>query len=220
LSSFDNLVNWNNVFQNSEKFQKNKPVPFGFVEEFFDRAFYEKLYKSWPTEDGEGWVRMTADYSRSASHKYLIKEKKSNVIDNNDPNMSKEWNVLKQYVNSPEFVAGIAKYTGLPLTKLVTAVFATLFKGDFNMVHNHFEESGSGDYAYKVTMMLYFSKSWQKGDPGGTYIASEEDESSIVFEPCNLDNTMLCFQETPSSWHGSRIITKDVVRRAFTLTLN
>jgi|TARA_B110000438_G_scaffold298453_1_gene346739 hypothetical protein len=65
------------------------------------------------------------------------------------------------------------------------------------------------DYAYKVTVLAYFAKGWNKGDPGGTYISSEEDESAIVFEPYNLDNSWVCFAETPKSFHGSRYQTHD-----------
>ena len=40
-------------------------------------------------------------------------------------------------------------------------------------------------------MFVYFSKDWEKGDPGGTYLSDGLDESKIIFEPCNLDNTAL-----------------------------
>ena len=33
-----------------------------------------------------------------------------------------------------------------------------------------------------IVMMVYFSKNWKQGDPGGTYIASKADESKIIFE--------------------------------------
>lgn len=41
--------------------------------------------------------------------------------------------------------------------------------------------------------MIYFSKGWQKGDPGGTFMSLEEDESTIIFEPYNLDNSVALF---------------------------
>jgi len=41
--------------------------------------------------------------------------------------------------------------------------------------------------------MAYFSKGWKKGDPDDTYVASDIDESSILFEPYNLDNIMVIF---------------------------
>ena len=61
---------------------------------------------------------------------------------------------------------------------------------------------------------------WKKGEPGGTYIASEEDESTIVFEPYNLDNSWICFAETPRSWHGSRYQTHDTPRQSIQFTLS
>ena len=69
-----------------------------------------------------------------------------------------------------------------------------------------------------IIIMAYFSKNWEKGKPGGTYVASEEDESTIVFEPYNLDNSMVCFAETPRSYHGSRYITHDIPRPSIQFT--
>ena len=67
--------------------------------------------------------------------------------------------------------------------------------------------------------MLYFSKDWRKDDPGGTYMATDVDESSIIFEPYDLDNSMAIFQDSKFSAHGTRYIVKDVERRALQITL-
>ena len=70
-----------------------------------------------------------------------------------------------------------------------------------------------------LVMMLYFSKNWAKGDPGATYIASDSDESSILFEPYNLDNTLVIFQDSQYAIHGARYLEKDVKRKALQITL-
>ena len=67
--------------------------------------------------------------------------------------------------------------------------------------------------------MIYFSKNWQKGDPGGTYLTPEEDESKMIFEPYNLDNSVMVFQDGPYAGHGVRYIEKDVERRAIQIYL-
>ena len=81
-----------------------------------------------------------------------------------------------------------------------------------------------------LIVFIYFSKDWEKGDPGGTYLSdvgrteSLDDEyfpvgeSKIVFEPSNLDNTSLFVLDGPKAAHGMRKITKDVERRAIQLT--
>ena len=65
-----------------------------------------------------------------------------------------------------------------------------------------------------LIIFFYFSKGWEKGDPDGTYVASEADESKIIFELYNLDNTMVILQDGPCSAHGACYITKDVKRKA------
>ena len=81
-----------------------------------------------------------------------------------------------------------------------------------------------------MSVFIYFSKDWENGDPGGTYLSdvgrtkSLDDEyfpvgeSKIVFEPSNLDNTSLFVLDGPKAAHGMRKITKDVERRAIQLT--
>ncbi len=83
-----------------------------------------------------------------------------------------------------------------------------LRRGGFQLPHIH--NSGPST----LVCMLYFSKNWIKGDPGGTYLTPEEDESLMQFEPYNLNNSMLIFQDGPHAGHGVRYLTKDVERRA------
>ena len=86
-------------------------------------------------------------------------------------------------------------------------------QGGFQLPHIH--DVGPNT----LVMMLYFSKGWQKGDPGATYVASDLDESSIIFEPYNLENTMVIFQDAVNAIHGARYLEKDVERRALQITL-
>ena len=41
-------------------------------------------------------------------------------------------------------------------------------------------------------------------------MASEPDESSIIFEPYNLDNSIALFHDGPKAAHGVRYISKDI----------
>ena len=70
-----------------------------------------------------------------------------------------------------------------------------------------------------IVMMVYFSKGWEQGDPGGTYMAKDYDEKSIIFEPYNLDNSIALFHDGPNAIHGVRYINKDVTRNAIQIVL-
>ena len=50
-------------------------------------------------------------------------------------------------------------------------------------------------------------------------MSKDEDESSIIFEPYDLDNSIAIFQDSEFSAHGTRYITSDVERRALQITL-
>lgn len=211
MEDFSNLVNWNNLYSNSETFKKNKPIKYSFVEEFFNRKFYEKLYKKYPQFD-KNWS-INNEPARAASSRFF---NNSFYVDaeheKDDPTLSKEWNKVKKYFLSEEFTNNVKKYSGIPIKKIKYFSFILLRKGDFQLPHI------DGDKTIKLNMLLYFSKNWQKGDPGGTYISKKEDESTIIFEPYNLDNSIVCFPpSTPKSWHGTRYIIKDVKRQAVAL---
>jgi len=135
------------------------------------------------------------------------------VKDENDPNLSKEWNKLYHYCHSEEFIENIRKFTGIPVSKVKHFSFVAYRKGGFQLPHIHNVGPST------VVMMVYFSKNWKKGDPGGTYITSEADESKIIFEPYNLDNSIALFHDGPKAAHGTRYITKDVERRAIQIYL-
>ena len=42
------IINWENVFSQTSIFQTQKPTKWAFLEEFFARDFYEKLYETYP----------------------------------------------------------------------------------------------------------------------------------------------------------------------------
>ena len=56
------MINWKSLQNQSENFQKNKPFKFAFIEDFFEKNFYEKLYNSYPKID-ETW-KIGSDHSK------------------------------------------------------------------------------------------------------------------------------------------------------------
>ena len=211
MEDFSNIVNWDSVFNQSDSFKNQTPFHFAFIEEFFVRDFYEKLYETFPTLD-ETW-RLGYTSTKTQFCKYWNRIGPNDVVgDEDDSQYSEEWNKFKRYAQSEEFIEKIRNFSGVPVNKLKFIHFMNYKKGGFQEPHAH----GVGPST--LVFMLYFSKNWLVGDPGGTYMAKNEDESSIIFEPCNLDNSVALFQDSPKAVHGVRLITKDVERRALHIT--
>lgn len=214
MEDFNNIINWENLLEKSIDFQNNKPFKFGFVEEFFDRNFYDKLYETYPKID-DSWSIINTP-SKYQYAKFWNKPNSSELeILNDDPDtsVSDEWNKLKRYLLTDEFIKNFEKFSGLKNLKCKYFCFLAYKQGGFQLPHIHnFGPS-------TLTIMVYLSKGWEKGDPGGTYMSTEIDESTIIFEPYNLDNTMALFQDGPNAAHGARYITKNVVRQAVQITL-
>ena len=243
-----NIINWENVFAHSKTFQEQKPVKWAFIEEFFVRDFYEKLYETYPKKDdskttmrdsanvpsgmslenitselatggGTNWSYETTD-DCNAYRKWWTGG--SNPIQPKptpdrgfveDPTFSESWNQLYRYLFSDELISNFRKFSGIPV-KLKQFSLMLLTRGGYQLPHIHNVGPST------MILMLFFSKNWKKGDPGGTYITPDDTESNMIFEPSNLDNTAIIFQDGPHAGHGVRQITKDVERRALSITLD
>ncbi len=209
---FSNMVNWDNLFNQSDNFKNSKPFSFAFIENFFTDKFYDNLYETYPKID-ETWT------IASAMSKYQHYKTWNNAQINDadelgdDSSFSEYFNKLKRYAESEEFVSNFRKFSGVPVNKFKKIDFVSYEKGGFQYPHIH--NNGPST----LIIMLYFSKGWNKGDPGGTYMATEEDESKMIFEPYNLNNSIALFHDGPMAAHGVRYITKDVTRQGMQIIL-
>lgn len=209
---FRNLINWEKLFEQSNNFKNSKPFSFAFIEDFFNEDFYENLYNTYPKIDNS-WTISSA----MSKYQHYKTWNNSSINDpdepGDDPSLSKYFNQLKRYAETKDFVDKFREFSGVPVNKFKKIDFVSYEKGGFQYPHIH--NNGPST----LIIMLYFSKGWKKGDPGGTYMATEEDESKIIFEPYNLDNSIALFHDGPCAAHGVRYISKNVVRQGMQIIL-
>ena len=215
------MVNWQNAYEQSSNFKNSGPTKWAFVKEFLDRDFYEELYKTFPKFD-DTWYLTDSDekliynkfWKREQSRYYTdgtpINE--HNLIQEYDPTYSESWNKFLSHAWSEEFIKKLVDITGVEVTGLRHFGFKYAKKDCFQSTHIHNISDKT------LILFLYFSKNWEDDDPGGTYLSDGLDESKILFEPGDLDNTSLFVLDGPTAAHGMRKITKDVERRAIQLT--
>ena len=207
---FDDIFEWNNFLSNSENFKNNKPFKFSFIENIIKPEFYKKLHDGYP-DKLDDWQQSTQFAKNTLFRGWRGLDSSGSDTGNpelvQDPKLSPEWNKFYRFLCSEDFIKKLRDFSGLPVNKLKSFRFGLMKKGGFQMPHAH------NDGPSTIIVFFYFSKGWQKGDPGGTYLASEEDESTLFLEPHNLDNTMVMLHDGPGSVHGVRYITKDVTRK-------
>jgi len=212
MNNNSDIINWENIFKQSENFKNQKPFNFSFIENVFDGEFYKKLYNTYPKID-ETWNAAT-QLQKSQFTKYWKDGSSTEPVKiGEDSKYSPEWNQFKKYAESNEFIENFRKFSGVPVTKLKYFHFMAYRQGGFQFPHIHNVGPST------LILMVYFTKGWQKGDPGGTYMASDVDESKIIFEPYNLDNSIALFHDGPNAAHGIRYIAKNVERQALQITL-
>ena len=206
------IINWEKVFLYSNDFKNKSPCKWAFIEEFFHKEFYEKLYETFPKDDGT-WERVSTWDKNSLRKLWSDDTDESSISDIFDPNLSESWNEFHHYLFSDEFIQNIQKFSSVPVGRLKHFSMKISRKGDYQLPHIH----NVGPTT--LIFMIYFTKNWKKGDPGGTYITPEEDESKIIFEADNLDNTAIVFQDGPHSGHGVRPLKEGVERHAIQIYL-
>ena len=204
------VVNWQNAYEQSSNFKNQNSTKWAFVEEFLDRNFYEELYKTYPKFD-DTWSEMDS-YDRVGYRKFWKRDEETNHIQEYDSRYNESWNKFLEYAWSKEFIKKLVEVTGVEVTGLRHFCFMYAKKDGFQSPHIHNVSDKT------LIVFIYFSKNWEEGDPGGTYLSDGRDESKILFEPYDLDNTSLFVLDGPNAAHGVRRITKDVERRAIQLT--
>jgi len=151
------IINWQNVFKYSLEFQNKKPTRWAFIEEFFDRSFYEKLYNSYPKYDDTWGIKDSSD--KNGFHKYWNKKEVSEVTENvEDKNFSESWNEFYRYLFTEEFIEKMRKFSGVPITRVKYFSFMYMRKRGFQLPHIHNVGPST------LIFMIYFSKNWKKGD--------------------------------------------------------
>jgi len=205
-----NIVNWQNASSQSLNFKNSSPTKWAFIKEFLDRGFYEELYKTYPKFD-DTWSEMDS-YDRVGYRKFWKRDEETNHIQEYDSRYNESWNKFLEYAWSKEFIKKLVEVTGVEVTGLRHFCFMYAKKDGFQSPHIHNVSDKT------LIVFIYFSKNWEEGDPGGTYLSDGRDESKILFEPYDLDNTSLFVLDGPNAAHGVRRITKDVERRAIQLT--
>ena len=204
------IVNWQNAHEQSSNFKNHSPTKWTFVKEFLNRDFYEELYNTFPKLDNTCSVKDS--YDTLSYQKFWKRDQETNLIQEYDSRYSESWNKFLEHLWSKEFIKKLVEVTGVEVTGLRHFCFMYAKKDCFQSPHIHNISDKT------LILFLYFSKNWEDGDPGGTYLSDGLDESKILFEPEDLDNTSLFVLDGPTAAHGMRKITKDVERRAIQLT--
>jgi hypothetical protein len=214
-----NIVNWKNAYEQSSNFKNSNPTKWAYVKEFLDRDFYEELYNTFPKFD-DTWDPKDNDETLAYRKFWKMDEKnryadgtprEHNLIQEYDSRYSEPWNKFLKHAWSEEFTKKLAEVTGIEVTGLRHFCFMYANSGCYQKTHIHNVSDKT------LIVFLYFSKNWESGDPGGTYL-SDTTSSKILFEPYDLDNTALFVLDGPEAAHGMRKIVKDVERRAIQLT--
>ena len=214
------LINWNNALEKSNEFKEKTPTKWIFLEGILNREFYEELRNTYPEFDNNEVIDEYANYTNkwwlshnfdNNSYRKFWKENDKVVIHERDERYSDAWNRFMEYAWSDDFIKKLVELTGVQVTNLKHFAFALNRQDNFQLPHTH----NTSDKT--LIVFFYFSNNWQKGDPGGTYLSDGEDESKILFEVDNLDNTILIVHDGPYASHGSRQIIKDVERKAVQL---
>ena len=211
MSEFPNIINWENIFSKSEEFDNSKDPKFTFVENWIENDFYEKLYESFP--DISIFTRIEQQ-DKTAFRRWWGTKKDGEIADpdEEDNELSPEWNLFYKYLHSEEFIKNFQKFSKVNVNRLKHWTFMNMEKGGYQLPHIHNEGPRT------IGLIFYFNKNWPDGAAGGTYMSRNEG-SEILFEPYNLSNSCLIYHDGPYAEHGVRKMDRDTQRKAVQITL-
>ena len=90
-SKYAHIINWDKIFSYSNEFQNNKPCKWTFIEDFFQREFYDQLYETFP-KFGDSWEYVSS-HDKDAFRKLWGNQKNYDVpTDEEESKFSKPWN--------------------------------------------------------------------------------------------------------------------------------
>ena len=124
-SKNSHIINWEKLFSYSDTFQNNKPCKWSFIEDFFQRDFYDQLYQTFPKYDGM-WEHVTAH--DKDTFRILWGNQKNNDIDDpldeEDHNFSKHGNMLPPMIKIHFEYCGVIRkiMTNLKMKKTIDLV--------------------------------------------------------------------------------------------------
>jgi hypothetical protein len=211
MEEFSNIIDWERIFSKSKEFTERTPTKFTFIENFFVDGFYKKLYETFPKINTFTKIE---EPDKSAFRRWWGEKGQNGIINPNekDSGLSPEWNLFYRYLHSEDFIKNMQKFSKIIVNKTKHFAFLNMQKGGYQLPHIH--DVGPRT----LILLLYFNKNWPDGEPGGTYMSKNEG-NDIIFEPYNLDNSCMIFQDGPYAEHGVRYIKRDTERRAIQITV-
>jgi len=127
MEEYSKIINWENVFLKSDDFKNKNPTKFTFLENIFYEDFYKKLYETFPKIDTFTKIE-TPD--KSAFRRWWGKNVKNGILDPNeeDKDVSPEWNLFYRYLHSNEFIEKIQKFSKINVNKTKHFVFLNMLR--------------------------------------------------------------------------------------------
>ena len=168
------IVNWNIINEKSSHFKNTKPTKWAFTKEFLNRELYEELERTYPKFDNTSW-NVTDNEEKLSYRKFWKRDeggyyedgtpREHNLIPEYDSQYSEAWNKFMSHMWSEEFIAKLRNFTGVEVTNLRHFCFMYAKKDGFQSPHIHNVSDKT------LIVFVYFSKNWEDGDPGGTYLS-------------------------------------------------
>ena len=90
MKEFSGIINWENFLAKSQDFKNQKPFRFAFIEDIFNKDFYEKLFETYPKFD-DTWA-LEDSYDKISYRKFWKRDENRDVITEYNEECSKPWN--------------------------------------------------------------------------------------------------------------------------------
>lgn len=194
----------------------DEPYRIWIIDQFLDEDIVEQIKQDWLPSESEKWSGTRATVGG-----------KENILENNMLNISDPKLMPKfiasvcKYLHSQEFTEWLGLKIGVQdLIADETQRWSgmrVMKRGSFQLIHSDAREHPENGLRKELTCLLYFNDEYEKERDQGCLEIWNDDMSERTHEIAPINNRLVVFENSDTSYHGVPRVEKD--RTAITFSI-
>ncbi len=192
------------------------PYPIWIIDNLLDGDVMEKMKTEWLDNDSERW---------NTTRKMV--SGKENILERKMLNISKKEEMPEyiasvcEFLHGEEFTKKIEEMTGvtelIPDKTMRWSGMRVMTEGSYQLIHSDAREHPENGLRKELTCLLYLNDDYEKSRDEGCLEIWNDDMTERVHELEPIDNRLVIFLNSDTSYHGVPLVKKD--RKAITFSI-
>jgi len=192
------------------------PYPIWIIDNLLDDAVIDQMKNEWFDNDSERW---------NTTRKMV--SGKENILERKMLNISKQEEMPEmiasvcEFLHGEEFTSKIEDMTGvtglIPDETMRWSGMRVMTEGSYQLIHSDAREHPENGLRKELTCLLYLNDDYDKDRDEGCLEIWNDDMTERVHELEPINNRLVIFLNSDTSYHGVPLVKKD--RKAITFSI-